>query len=139
MEGKSPQKTILCIDDDETFLASLERALHPLGHRVVTCPGGKDGLCLIQDLRPDLVFLDVRMPEVDGYAVLRQLRVNGLGSIPVVLLTADRSSEGMFRGYQEGSVYHLMKPCSREHVVNIVQYLIGDLTKEERQCLELKL
>ena len=141
MSQKDPdrQKTILCVDDEEGTLSALTRVLRPLSHRILKARDGKEALALARTAPPNLIILDVRMPEMDGYEVLRRLRREGMNDIPVVMLTADRSDQGLMESYGQGGTYHLTKPCKGDSILNIVQYLIGDLSEEERRCLELKL
>ena len=132
-------KTILCIDDEEGMRKALDRLLRSISYRVITAPSGEEGLHKAREEHPDLIFLDVRMPGMDGFATLTRLREEGLGRIPVVMLTAEGSEESSQRGYREGSVYYITKPFKNDYVCNIVEYLIGDPNEERRALLETKL
>lgn len=133
------QKTILCVDDDTNMLSALKRLLGRLPFRVVTASGGKEGIETAIREKPDLVFLDLMMPGIDGFEVLSQLRQSGLTVPPVIMLTGWNTGDAMLKGYREGCVYYLTKPFKNEHVINVVQYLIGDLPESEREQLALKL
>ena len=133
------QKTILCVDDDEHILSALRRILTPTGHRILAASDGTQALDMTQREHPDLILLDLMMPGMDGYAVLARFRELGLGDIPVVMLTGKDSGDDMISGYQEGAGYYITKPFKNEYVVNVVEYLIGDLAEEEREWLEQKL
>lgn len=133
------RKTILCIDDEEGMRKSLDRLLRSISYHVISAGTGEEGLVKAREERPDLIFLDVRMPGMDGFAALKRLREEGMGGIPVVMLTAEGSDEASQRGYREGSVYYITKPFKNEYVRNIVAYLIGDLTPEQRERLETRL
>ena len=133
------EKTVLCVDDEEGILSAMRRLLRPLVGRVLTARGGEEGLRLARAERPDLIFLDARMPVMDGYDLMRRLREEGMGETPVVLLTGDVSEEALLQGLGEGCVYYIGKPFRNEHVRNIVRYLLGELTMEERESLELRL
>jgi CheY-like chemotaxis protein len=77
---------VLLIDDDENVAELFGKTLAEAGHDTVVCHGGKEGLASIQSRPPDVVFLDVRMPGMDGIQVLRKIRaVNA--SLPVILVT----------------------------------------------------
>lgn len=86
----SQDSTILVIDDDPDALEIVTAQLRQLdGHTVLTANGGRAGLELIASQRPDLIILDLMMPEIDGFAVLQQLEANeATRAIPVVVLTA---------------------------------------------------
>lgn len=77
---------VLLIDDDRKLLSLLERGFRFEGFDVLSATSGARGLALAQAERPDVVLLDIGMPDVDGYAVCRQLRVTL--DVPVIMLTA---------------------------------------------------
>ena len=136
-------KTVLCVDDEEGVLSSLQRILHPFGHRVLTARDGEEGVRMAQEERPDLVILDLRMPKMDGLQALKQLQTLGMEQmttpVPVIMLTAEDSMETTLEAYREGGVYYITKPFKSSTVQNIVEYLIGDLSTEQRQKLETML
>ena len=132
-------KTVLCVDDEEGVLSSLQRILHPFGHRVLTARDGEEGVRMAQEERPDLVILDLRMPKMDGLQALKQLQRLGMSTTPVIMLTAETSMETTAEVYREGGVYYITKPFKSSTVQNIVEYLIGDLSAEQRQKLETML
>jgi signal transduction histidine kinase/DNA-binding response OmpR family regulator len=104
--------TILVIDDDPEALEIIERFLVKDGFNVVTASSGEQGLCLARDIQPVAITLDVMMPGMDGWAVLRMLKADpDLHKIPVIMLTMidDRT-----RGYSLGAVDYLTKPVDRE-------------------------
>ena len=107
----SPGSTILVIDDDPEACELIERNLTKDGFRVVTATSGEQGLRLAHDIQPAAITLDVMMPDMDGWAVLRALKADPvLRHIPVIMLTMmdDRS-----RGYSLGAVDYLTKPVDR--------------------------
>jgi DNA-binding NtrC family response regulator len=67
-------KKILLIDDDELFVTILEMSLRQEGYDVVSCYRGGEGLVLFKNIKPDLVLLDIRLPDLDGYEVMRQIK-----------------------------------------------------------------
>ena len=138
-EGNPTGKTILCVDDDASMRSALSRLLKPLGHRMLLAGSGEEAIRMVREHRPDLILLDVMMPGMSGYEVLRRLREANTPETPVVMLTAKGSEDAVMKGYQEGCVYYMTKPFRNESVMNAVQYLIGDLPEEERQLLERKL
>jgi signal transduction histidine kinase/CheY-like chemotaxis protein len=100
--------TVLVIDDEPAVHALLERELAGRGYRVVHAAGGREGLRLAREVRPDAITLDVIMPELDGWAVLRELKADPeLREIPVVLVTILGDRE---MGYALGAADYLIKP-----------------------------
>jgi signal transduction histidine kinase/DNA-binding response OmpR family regulator len=114
MQDIAPGSTILAIDDDPEACELIERNLTKDGFRVVTATSGEQGLRLAHDILPAAITLDVMMPDMDGWSVLRALKADPvLRRIPVIMLTMmdDRS-----RGYSLGAVDYLTKPVDREQL-----------------------
>ena len=100
--------TILVIDDDPEASDIIRRALEKDGFNVVTASRGDQGLRLAHDVRPDAITLDVMMPEMDGWSVLRALKADpALHDIPVIMVSM---VEDRTRGYALGAVDYLTKP-----------------------------
>jgi len=109
-EAKSGS-TILVIDDDPEAIDIIRRFLEKDGYNVVTASCGEQGLRLAHECRPDAITLDVMMPEMDGWSVLRALKADPvLRPIPVIMVSMidDRT-----RGYALGAVDYLTKPVDR--------------------------
>ena len=107
-----PGSTILVIDDDPEACEIIERYLTKDGYSVATAASGEQGLRLAHEIQPAAITLDVMMPEMDGWSVLRALKADPvLRKIPVIMLTMidDRT-----RGYSLGAVDYLTKPVDRE-------------------------
>ncbi len=130
------QKTILLVDDEVNVLAALQRLLHPLPYNVITASSGQQALEAVQAQNPDLIFLDVRMPEMDGFECLQALRDQVQIQVPVVMLTAE---EEVMKGYLAGVAYYIIKPFENEYITNIIEYLIGDPSPERKEWLELNI
>jgi signal transduction histidine kinase/CheY-like chemotaxis protein len=110
--------TVLAIDDDPAVLELLERFLTKEGYSVTTARSGADGLRLAAELRPAAITLDVVMPGMDGWAVLRQLKTNPtLAAIPVVIVSM---TDDMARGLALGAHEFLVKPVDRARLLEIV-------------------
>ncbi|MBW1946181.1 MAG: PAS domain-containing protein, partial [Deltaproteobacteria bacterium] len=106
-----PGSMVLVIDDDPEACEIIERYLTKDGYSVATASSGEQGLLLAHELQPAAITLDVMMPEMDGWSVLRALKADpGLRKIPVIMLTMidDRT-----RGYSLGAVDYLTKPVDR--------------------------
>ena len=133
------EKHVLCVDDDPGILSALRRILERKGYRVTTCIRSQDALREISAGQVDLVILDLMMPGMDGHKLLREIRRAGRCPAPVVMLTAKDKDRDVLKGYGEGAAYYITKPFKNKHVINIVEYLLGDLSKSEKQALELQL
>ncbi|MDR3614898.1 MAG: response regulator transcription factor [Candidatus Obscuribacterales bacterium] len=102
---------ILVIDDDQAIAELVKINLELLGHIVTTANDGIKGLALSQQQRPDLVVLDVMMPDLDGYTVAQRLRQNPVtNGIPILMLTALGMTKDKVTGFDSGADDYLVKP-----------------------------
>jgi two-component system cell cycle response regulator DivK len=118
--------TILLVEDNEQnrYLATF--LLEKAGHRVLHAPDGRAALDLATVHRPDLVLMDIQMPEMDGYEAARQLRATpGLERLPIVAVTSYAQAGDRQRALEAGFCGYLEKPISTETFVSqITQYLL---------------
>jgi DNA-binding response OmpR family regulator len=126
---------ILLVDDDATLLDLVGYALGRKGHRVVTAADGTQALALCRAERPDLVLLDVTLPEVDGFEVCRQIRQES--HTPVILLTGRREDADVVQGLDAGADDYVTRPVSLRVLtarMNAVlrRYRQGDTEAENR-------
>lgn len=101
---------LLLIDDDPSLLEILGDYLSHAGHEVETAATGSAGLRAAQTAEPDLVLLDVAMPGLDGWQVLRSLRETS--AVPVIMLTARSDEPEVLRGFALGADDYVVKPFS---------------------------
>jgi signal transduction histidine kinase/DNA-binding response OmpR family regulator/HAMP domain-containing protein len=118
----SAHGTVLVVDDEPAARNVLAAALASAGYRVLTAAGGKEGLRLARQDRPDAIVLDVIMPDLDGWAVLRSLKSEpDLCDIPVVLATILGDRE---MGLALGAAEHLTKPIDPAQLLPVVRRAI---------------
>jgi CheY-like chemotaxis protein len=114
-----PIATVLVIDDDPNACELLNRGLSREGFRVFTALRGEDGLRLAREVRPDVITLDVLMPGMDGWAVLRALKSdNDVADIPVVMVTMVDDKE---MGHTLGAAEYLPKPIERDRLSSVLK------------------
>ncbi|HOG47307.1 MAG TPA: response regulator transcription factor [Anaerolineae bacterium] len=99
---------ILVIDDDRSFLEAIKQAFLTDNYELMTASSGRDGLQQALAFHPDLIILDVMMPEMDGWEVCRRLRE--LTNIPLMFLTAKEGEDNIVRGLLLGGDDYLAKP-----------------------------
>ncbi len=125
-DKKDIRGTILVIDDSPTILAILENTLSEYHFRVITAEDGYEGMVKINDERPDLIFLDVMMPKMDGYEVCRRIKQNKeLSKIPLVMLTSKELVEDNGTAFREGADMYVQKPFTPKKILTIVESLLG--------------
>ena len=131
--------TILVVDDDPDIVAIAKIILEGEGYGVQTANNGLDVFSRLKEKRPDLIILDVMMPQMDGLEVLKRLRGTAeTSSIPVIMLTALIRQEDMQRGYKQGADYYIPKPIMRAHLINVTNFLINKNT-QTKQISSLRL
>ncbi len=104
-----PQPTVLITDDDKLTRWSLSTLLNRLGCAVRQAATGGECLAVLREERPDLVMLDIVLPDGDGLRILAEIRA-GYPDIPVLLMTADPSCESRQQGVRLGASAYLAKP-----------------------------
>jgi two-component system OmpR family response regulator len=113
---KPAEARLLVVDDEPNIVELLAASLRFSGFEVDTAQSGREALDLVAKTRPDLIVLDVMMPGLDGFAVVKQLRGNGVQT-PVVFLTARDATEDRVAGLTLGGDDYVTKPFSLEEVV----------------------
>ena len=105
-------KKILIIDDDVNLGQTIKLTFARVGAEVFTAVDGRDGLRQFYENRPDLVILDVRMPDINGWETCRQIRL--LSNVPIIMLTTLDNDEDVIRGLDYGADDFVTKPFSRD-------------------------
>lgn len=109
---------ILVVDDEPRNLQLLGNLLREEGYETAFATNGQQALRSAAQRRPDLILLDVMMPEMDGYEVCTQIKADKLtAEVPVIFLTAKVERESVVRGFQTGAVDYVTKPCNSEELL----------------------
>src|SRR5664280_3859090 len=106
---------VLVVDDDPTICRTLRINLRARGHEVETVGSGRDALSTFADRTPDLVILDLGLPDLDGVDVLREIR--RLGTTPVIVLSARRDSDDKVEALDEGADDYVTKPFGMDELM----------------------
>jgi len=113
---------VMVIDDSKTIRRTAETLLAKVGCEVVTATDGFDALAKIADTRPDIIFVDIMMPRLDGYQTCALIKNNSeFKDTPVIMLS---SKDGLFdkaRGRIVGSDQYLTKPFSKTELLNSIE------------------
>ena len=113
---------ILIIDDDTGLLTLLRLGLEREGFTVLTAESGKEGLRTAYETHPDLVILDVMMPEMDGWMTCQRLRY--VSDTPVIMLTAKSNRADILKGLSLGADDYLTKPCNFDELKARIQTVL---------------
>ena len=108
-----PKPTILVIDDDDTVRKSFCLFLEDHNYTLLEASNGEIGLALFETEKPDLVVLDLRMPEVDGYQVLKQVSATSPDT-PLIVISGTGRIQDVVEALHLGAWDYLLKPISRE-------------------------
>jgi DNA-binding response OmpR family regulator len=110
-------RRILVIDDEQDLLDFLRKVLEEEGYAVATAPDGVQGISRARHEPPDLILLDLMMPQMDGWEVLRILKsLPQTSRTPVVVLTARMDPQSKWEGWQQGAVDYITKPFSLQEL-----------------------
>ena len=132
------EKTIFVVDDNDTNLSTAEEALEDQ-YRVMTLPSAAAMFELLAEVTPDLILLDIEMPEMDGFDALRRLKANERhAGIPIIFLTSRFDASTEVRGFEMGVVDFITKPFSAPVLKNRIRthLNIDDLIRERTAQLE---
>ena len=120
-------RLIMVVDDEESVRMVVTFALEKAGYRVVGASSGEEALDSVMDHRPDLIFLDLMMPNIDGWEVLQLLKSNPeTESIPVCLLTAKGDIRNKMYALQQGAADYITKPFRREELLKKVESITAN-------------
>ncbi|CAM3682980.1 response regulator transcription factor [Marinicrinis lubricantis] len=130
------KKSILVVDDDDKITSLLKRSLTFEGFSVQTASNGMEGLQSMLEREPDLLILDVMMPQLDGWEVCARLRESG-SEVPILMLTAKDAIEERVKGLDMGADDYLVKPFALEELLARVRALLrrksGDSDEDARK------
>ncbi|WZU31062.1 putative transcriptional regulatory protein TcrX [Rhodococcus ruber] len=136
MTDKTPEARILIVDDEPNIAELLSVSLKFQGFEVETASNGAEGLDRARAFRPDAVILDVMMPGMDGFGMLRRLRADG-SDAPVLFLTAKDAVADKVSGLTLGADDYVTKPFSLEEVIARLRVILrraGKVSADERSA-----
>ncbi len=119
---------ILVIDDHTLFRSGLEELLRRRGIQVVAAIGsGREGVAAARDLDPEVILLDLRMPDMDGLSVLSALRAEGIET-PIVILTTSREEKDLIQSLRSGAQGYLLKDMEPDDLVSALGEVLAGKT-----------
>ncbi len=120
------KRTIMVVDDDPDLVDTLRARLEQREFNVMCAYSGLQVLADLEKQKPDLILLDIIMPEMDGFEVLRRLKAaTETSSIPVILLAARDQLKDISKGYEIGADHYLTKPFTNTHLMTVIDHLLS--------------
>ncbi len=120
-------RTIMIVDDNPDIVTIVKTILEGKGYVVQTAYSGMEVFSRLEEKKPDLIILDVMLPQMDGLEVLTRLKGTAdSSSIPVILLTAKVQYEDVLGGYKLGADYYITKPFTSTQLINGINLLLGE-------------
>ncbi len=120
---------VLVADDDATHCKVIQKVLEESGFRVITAPNGKDAIDQVATFNPDVILLDVEMPEMDGFAVCEIIRARTADrEIPIFIITSRDDPESVERAYTVGATDFLTKPIALPVLPHRIRYILRTFT-----------
>ena len=122
-------KKILVIDDDSTITDLIKSILTKEGYSVFTANCGKDGLVKAEENHPDLILMDITMPDMDGYQTTQEIKKNpSLADVPVVFLTGKSASEDGGKAFATGGASYVRKPFHNQQLRDLVNLIMSSVS-----------
>ena len=129
-------KAILVVDDEQDLLAVTRSIFESAGYKqIITAASAREALHLISKKMPDMIILDIMMPEMDGFALLQEIRA--VSNVPVMLLTARGEAEDKFAGFELGADDYLVKPFLPKELLLRVQAILRRAHPEKNRIITL--
>jgi CheY-like chemotaxis protein len=121
------KKTILLVDDDETLLL-IARNMLKHDYHTISAKNGQEALdCLTKGTSPDLVLLDILMPNMDGWEIFHQIKgISLLKDVPIAFLTAENDAMEEKRAYELGAVDYIMKPYDKTDLLKRIEVILSN-------------
>jgi len=126
-EGKT---RVLVVDDEARYARAIEVLLHARGYEVLTAPDGQTALALAAEEEPNLVLLDIRMPDIDGFEICRRIRE--FSQVPIIFLTALAEDADKVTGLHLGADDYVTKPFSAPELLARVEAVLRRARPTER-------
>ncbi len=118
-------KKVLVVDDDPYILMSVEFLMKKNGYEVMVARNGTEAMGFLETGRPDLVLLDIMMPDVDGYSICRHIKATPvLEDIIVVFISAKTAEADIQQGYDLGAALYVSKPFSTRDLMKKINELL---------------
>jgi DNA-binding response OmpR family regulator len=125
---------ILIVDDDKEIVSMLKERLQMEGYDTAAAYDGEEGLVKIKETDPDVILLDLMLPKLNGYEVLKAIREKFKDKWrPVIILSGKSDLESVKKGYSLEADHYLTKPCSMENILRGIRTMISLIPLRKQQ------
>ncbi len=116
---------VLVVDDSPTEIFQFKEILEAMGHEVITAENGRDGVAIARSEQPDIVLMDIVMPDMNGFQATRQLSKGADTShIPVVIVSSKDQTTDKVWGERQGAKGYVTKPVDKAELLGVIRQLI---------------
>src|SRR5690625_4925783 len=127
------KQTILVVDDEQDLLDLIEYNLKKEGYHVLRAENGQDGIQIAREMKPDLVLLDIMMPQMGGIEVCQRMRSDAdLRHIPIIFLTARSDEKTEVEGLDKGADDYITKPISTRKLISRIKAVMRRFDDTDR-------
>ncbi len=113
------KKKVLIVDDEYLIRYSMQKLIEPEGYEVFTAASGHEALHIFEERKPDIVILDIHLPDTNGFALLKTVKEASPSSV-VIMVTGCPDAQGMAEARKMGAFAYLEKPVNTEHLKTLV-------------------
>lgn len=128
----NPAGHVLIVDDEASLRQTLARILQRAGYEVTTTASGGEALTLLSEHSFDMVYLDIRMPDISGLEVLKTIHAK-YAELPVILFTAQPDLNSAVEALRSGAIDYLLKPLKPQTIIERTQSILASKQKERRK------
>ena len=121
---------VLVVDDEPRYIRAIRTTLQPSGYAVFSAPDGQTAIQFATDQEPDLILLDIRLPDLSGYEVCRQIRE--FSTVPIIMLTALAETDDKIKGLEAGADDYVTKPFSAGELLARVRAALRRIELDNR-------
>ncbi|SMC71254.1 two-component system, chemotaxis family, response regulator CheY [Desulfocicer vacuolatum DSM 3385] len=120
-------KSVLIVDDSQLTLEIISFTVLSAGYRVIRAQGGLEALEILNHTPVDLMVVDIVMPDMDGYTLIRKIRENdAFRATPIIVVTTQSEAKYKQKGFEAGANLYMVKPVHPRELVSQIQLLVGD-------------
>ncbi len=126
------RQSVLLVDDDDVSLRMAEHVLEANGYEVWSADNAVSALAFLERKVPDVILLDIVMPEMTGIELLEKLRTKpATANLPIILVTAKGHDEDVLSGYKYGADYYITKPFTAEQLLYGIRLVLGEEEQDQ--------